>query len=112
MAEPELSEARAAELSRELHAMNGAVSLDVLHGEKAIEVRAHGIGNALVVERVLPSFAQATTVFAMGDDRTDDDLFVALPDGAITVSVGFRSTAAKYCVPTPAAARALLERII
>jgi trehalose-6-phosphatase len=49
---------------------------------------------------------------AMGDDVTDDDLFRALPPGGISISVGFRPSAARYRVVHPRAARALLQRLV
>jgi trehalose 6-phosphate synthase/phosphatase len=112
MAEPELAAARAEELTRELGQRMAEFRFELLHGEKAIEVRPPGATNAAIVGRILPSLARATVICAMGDDGTDDDLFRALPDDAITVSVGYRSTGAKYRVSRPAAARALLARIL
>jgi trehalose-6-phosphatase len=48
----------------------------------------------------------------MGDDRTDEDTFRALPPEAITIGVGFGATGARYRVATPRAARALLARVV
>jgi trehalose 6-phosphate synthase/phosphatase len=48
----------------------------------------------------------------MGDDTTDDDMFEALPDGAVTIAVGFRPSPARYRVARPQAARALLTRLV
>jgi trehalose 6-phosphate synthase/phosphatase len=46
---------------------------------------------------------------AIGDDRTDEDLFTALPEDAITVRVGRAASAARYHLPDVTAVRAMLR---
>ena len=78
-----------------------------------IEVRPRGVSKARVVERVLATLdPPLPTIAAMGDDRTDEDLFLALPPDAIAIAVGYRETIARYRVATPQAARQLLERLV
>jgi len=78
-----------------------------------IEVRPSGVTKARVVERLLGLIEPSLpTIAAMGDDRTDEDLFVALPPDAIAIAVGYRETVARYRVATPRAARELLERVV
>jgi trehalose 6-phosphate synthase/phosphatase len=48
----------------------------------------------------------------MGDDRTDEDLFAALPDGAIAVHVGPTPSRARYRVRDVKAARGWLELVV
>ena len=48
----------------------------------------------------------------MGDDRTDEDMFGALPPEAAAIAVGFRPSMARYRVASPGAARAFLARIL
>jgi trehalose 6-phosphate synthase/phosphatase len=113
MAEPELGAARAEELWHRLeHALRGTAA-ELLRGEKVIEVRPTGVSKARVVERVLSHLEPTLpTIAAMGDDRTDEDLFLALPPDAIAIAVGYRETVARYRVATPRAARELLERVV
>jgi len=115
MAEPELGAARAEELwdrlGNDRDLKDAAVEL--LRGEKVIEVRPRGVTKARVVERVLGQFEPPLpTIVAMGDDRTDEDCFLALPPEAIAIGVGYRQTSARYRVATPRAARALLASVI
>jgi trehalose-6-phosphatase len=49
---------------------------------------------------------------AIGDDRTDEDLFRALPKGSITIAVGRALTAAHYVVPSHRFVRRLLRGMV
>jgi trehalose 6-phosphate synthase/phosphatase len=113
MAEPELGAERAHELWRRLEAELGGEPVELLRGEKVIEVRPRGVNKGRVVERLLAAASRPLpTIVAMGDDGTDDDAFRALPPEAITISVGFRLNAARYRVARPRAARELLESVV
>jgi len=113
MAEPELGAERAHELWRRLEAQLGGEPVELLRGEKVIEVRPRGVNKGRVVERLLAAAPRPLpTIVAMGDDTTDDDAFRALPPEAITMSVGFRLNAARYRVARPEAARQLLQSVV
>jgi trehalose 6-phosphate synthase/phosphatase len=47
----------------------------------------------------------------MGDDRTDEDLFAALPDGSIAIHVGAAASRAPIRIVDVTAARALLAQL-
>jgi trehalose 6-phosphate synthase/phosphatase len=70
--------------------------LEVLEGKKVIEVRLRGVSKALVAHRVLSQSPPGQQVIAIGDDRTDEDLFRALPASTVTVAVGEGPTRARY----------------
>jgi trehalose 6-phosphate synthase/phosphatase len=113
MAEPEIGDQRARDLWRRLERETSDEPVELLCGEKAIEVRPRGVTKARVLERVLGAAERPLpTVAAMGDDVTDEDLFGALPPGAISISVGFRPSQARYRVARPGGARALLASLI
>ncbi|MBV9948677.1 MAG: trehalose-phosphatase, partial [Myxococcales bacterium] len=113
MAEPELGAERAAELTRRLETELRDKPVELLRGEKVIEVRPKGVNKGRVVHRLVGAAARPLpTIAAMGDDETDDDMFLALPPEAIAVSVGFRPGVARYRVARPSAARALLETLV
>jgi trehalose 6-phosphate synthase/phosphatase len=112
MAEPELGDERARDLWRRLEQQVASEPVEVVGGEKVIEVRPRGVTKARVLERVLGAIERPLpTVAAMGDDATDDDMFRALPPEAISISVGFRPSLARYRVARPRAARALLASV-
>jgi trehalose 6-phosphate synthase/phosphatase len=84
--------------------------LEVLEGKKVIEIRCRGISKAVVAhsDRSRP---ERTTV-AFGDDRTDEELFRALPESSITVAVGQRLTGATYFVEDYRAVRQTLRALL
>jgi trehalose-6-phosphatase len=51
-------------------------------------------------------------VLAIGDDRTDEDLFAAVPEDAITIRVGPGATRARFRLENVAAVRVLLRSLI
>jgi trehalose 6-phosphate synthase/phosphatase len=51
-------------------------------------------------------------VVAIGDDRTDEDMFAAVPADAITVRVGPGASAARYRVADPGEVRTLLAGLV
>jgi trehalose 6-phosphate synthase/phosphatase len=48
---------------------------------------------------------------AVGDDRTDEDLFRVLPEGSITIHVGPKPSVAALRVEDQTAVRAFLKRL-
>jgi trehalose 6-phosphate synthase/phosphatase len=85
---------------------------EVLLGHRVVEVRAEGIHKGQVVRRVLEQESASSTILAFGDDRTDEDLFAALPQDAIAVHVGDGESAAGYRVAAPADVRRMLAAIL
>jgi trehalose 6-phosphate synthase/phosphatase len=94
-ADPEQGEPFAHELVDNLNALTGNVDVQILRGNKAIEVRVAGI-NKGTTARELIAEGDYDFIFAIGDDRTDEDLFAALPDSAHSVKVGGTHSHARY----------------
>ena len=85
--------------------------LEVLEGKRVIEVRFRGISKAIVA-RGGEAFDGPMTTVAFGDDRTDEDLFRALPPSAVTVAVGQRLARAKYQLDDHRAVRQALRALL
>jgi trehalose 6-phosphate synthase/phosphatase len=83
--------------------------VEVLSGDKVIEVRPHGVDKGSIAARLLARGPCPDLVIAFGDDQTDEDLFGALPAGAISVHVGGGASAALYRVDSVADVRKLLS---
>jgi trehalose 6-phosphate synthase/phosphatase len=104
---------RARELQNALEQVLANEPAEVLHGNAVIEVRSAAVHKGVYARSVLDSAPVGTFVLAMGDDRTDDDLFKVLPADAVSVRVGARrGQPTTLSVPSPAYARALLHRLV
>jgi trehalose 6-phosphate synthase/phosphatase len=86
--------------------------LEVVEGKKVIEVRLRGASKAMVAHRVLATHQAPPAILAVGDDRTDDDLFEALPEASVKVAVGPRRSRATYRVADYRAVREILESLL
>jgi trehalose 6-phosphate synthase/phosphatase len=112
MAEEELGERQAAVLAAELEPLAAELELDILRGAKVLEVRPRGIHKGAIVSDAADGLAGTGLVLAMGDDRTDEDLFAALPEGAIAIHVGPTESRAPIRIADVAAARELLRGLV
>jgi trehalose 6-phosphate synthase/phosphatase len=111
MADREYGSIQAKELMLHLANAFSNAPVEVLRGEKVIEVRPHGVNKGVVARVALAHAAPDACVLAMGDDRTDEDVFAALPETAFTVHVGRGATRAQYRV-RQSAARELLRQLL
>ncbi|HYM16217.1 MAG TPA: bifunctional alpha,alpha-trehalose-phosphate synthase (UDP-forming)/trehalose-phosphatase [Dehalococcoidia bacterium] len=103
---------QARELRLVLEETLASLPVEILPGNMVLEVRARGVSKANVVPLILAQGDGREAVLAMGDDRTDEDLFAAVPEGSLTVHVGEGDTRALYRVPDVASARQLLATLI
>lgn len=109
-AEPDEARRRVQWLREELR-KRALDELELLEGAKVLEVRLRGVNKGLVANSLVSKLAPTAGILAIGDDRTDEDLFSSLPSSAITVRVGGGASRARYSVPNVAAARDLLARL-
>ncbi len=110
--EPDFVTARARELRLLLESSLSSLPVEVLPGKMVVEVRSRGVSKANVVSSILADHEPSDAILAMGDDRTDEDLFASLPDGSLTVHVGEGASRARYRVADPASARRLLASLL
>jgi trehalose 6-phosphate synthase/phosphatase len=111
-AQPRVDRAQAREFLETLENALAGSPLEVLPGKKVMEVRPRGVNKAEVGRRVLKARRRAAPIVAIGDDETDEDMFAALPDSAVTIAVGPGPTCAKYVVDDHLAARSLLAALL
>jgi trehalose 6-phosphate synthase/phosphatase len=109
-ADAEQASLRAQELIDDLSGYTRNIDLQVLEGNKVIEVRSTGVNKGVAALEWLgvepPEF-----ILGIGDDWTDEDLFRALPLPAFSVRVGAARTAAQYHVTSHASVRRLLREL-
>ena len=88
---------RSRELLNTLSQLTQNTTLQVIDGNKVIEVRIAGFDKGATALRIIgemdPDF-----VLCMGDDTTDEDMFKALDGEAYTIKVNTGATAAQYTV--------------
>ncbi|HVK97067.1 MAG TPA: bifunctional alpha,alpha-trehalose-phosphate synthase (UDP-forming)/trehalose-phosphatase, partial [Flavisolibacter sp.] len=88
---------KALELRSELSDYIHNHHLQVLSGDKIIEVRNRGIDKGTAIKKVL-SKKEYDFIFAVGDDRTDEDMFKLLLEkkNCFSIKVGTQASYAKY----------------
>jgi trehalose 6-phosphate synthase/phosphatase len=107
----ELGAVRARELMSHLTFMTSNTDLQVLEGNKVIEIKTVGINKGTAAARWL-SGGQPDFILAIGDDRTDEDTFGALPADAYTLKVGGAPRSlARYSVASFTEVRKLLKSL-
>jgi trehalose 6-phosphate synthase/phosphatase len=88
LADPEFGEWLAHELVSTLDEMLADTELQAIRGNKTVEVRFAWANKGAVVDRLQTLRPDADFRLAIGDDRTDEDLFRRLRGEAWTVRVG------------------------
>ena len=109
--EPEQGVLRANELKDELTNLIANHNLEIMEGNKVIEVKSGGINKGVAALRFIGG-KQYDYVMAIGDDWTDEFMFRELPESAITVKVGLVKSAARYKVKSVDAVRELLNSLV
>ncbi|MEX2209048.1 MAG: bifunctional alpha,alpha-trehalose-phosphate synthase (UDP-forming)/trehalose-phosphatase [Myxococcota bacterium] len=110
-ADPEFGSMQAKELRLHLSERLSNVPVEIIPGEMVVEVRPHGVNKGRVVGRVLTGDASDALVVALGDDRTDEDLFAALPESGVSIHVGTSASRARYRIEGVARAREFLRAL-
>jgi trehalose 6-phosphate synthase/phosphatase len=111
-ADPEFGALQANELRVHLTELLSNAPVEVLTGEKVIEVRPHGVSKGTIVAPLLAAAPPGAQVVALGDDRTDEDLFAALPEGAVAVHIGAGPSRAAIRFARVDDARAFLRALL
>lgn len=107
-ADAEFGAIQAKDLQLHLNSLLSNLPVEVLVGDRVIEVRPHGVHKGRVIDSLRSDAAGALFV-ALGDDRTDEDTFAALPEGAIAIHVGASPSRAGVRLADVPAARRLLR---
>ena len=111
-ADPAIGDRQANELGMHLGQLLSNLPLELLWGDRVLEVRPHGVHKGLVAAELAAEHLPEGVLVAAGNDRTDEDLFAALPPEAITIAVGDRPSRAHYRVHDVWILRDLLKRCL
>ena len=112
MADVDYGPWRARELRSMLDSELANLPVEVLPGRKVVEVRAAMMTKGRYVTRVLQQEAPGSMVLCIGDDRTDMDMYPAVPGDAWTVHVGALTDEARFTLEAPQQVRALLRSLV
>jgi trehalose 6-phosphate synthase/phosphatase len=96
--ESEFGFVRSRELLDSLYHLVRNAQLQVIDGNRVIEVRLSGVDKGAAAKKLVED-NDYDIIIAVGDDKTDEDMFAALADQAITVKVGPGPTKAQYSLP-------------
>lgn len=111
-ADPEFANHQAKELLLHLRELLSNVPVEILAGDKVVEVRPHAANKGRLVAPAIAAAPPGSLIVAMGDDTTDEDLFAALPEGGVAIHVGPNESRAPWRVASVAEARALLAALL
>jgi trehalose 6-phosphate synthase/phosphatase len=106
-----LGSVRANELKNNLFNFTANLDLDLLEGNKVLEVMNSGVNKGRAASRWI-SKKDWDFILAAGDDWTDEDLFTALPDSAYSIKVGHGRSEARFHVDSLAEIRKLLHEMV
>ncbi len=95
----ELGFTRSRELLNTLTHLTANAPLQVIDGNKVLEVRKMGVDKGVVALKLIQRF-QPDFTLSMGDDTTDEDMFRALENKAYTIKIGGRASAAQFNILT------------
>ncbi len=70
--------------------------LELIPGHRVLEVRRRGVNKGLAVTYFTRRWPRAFPVY-LGDDRTDEDAFAALPGNGLAIGVGQRQCNYAHC---------------
>jgi trehalose 6-phosphate synthase/phosphatase len=114
LADPELGRTQSRELTLHLTSFLANVPVEVTPGHRIVEVRQHGVNKGIVLPGILAAIITSPEEFvvALGDDRTDEDLFAALPEHCVGIKVGDGPTLAPRRLRDHEAVRAFLRDLV
>jgi len=111
MSDPEFGEWLANELAANLDEMLAESELCAVRGQKSVEVKLSWANKGEVAVQMVNEVPEPVFKLAIGDDRTDEDLFERLPADAWTIHVGDGASRARFRLASPRAVCEFLEAL-
>lgn len=93
----ELGFMRSRELRNSLLQLTANTPLQVVDGNKVLEVRMVGVDKGMAAVSMI-SAIEPDFILCIGDDATDEDMFRAMRDKAYTIKIGRANTSAQYTI--------------
>jgi trehalose 6-phosphate synthase/phosphatase len=108
---PDLGFVRSRELRNSLLQLTTNTPLQVVDGNKVLEVRLVGIDKGTTAQKIIDSFKPEFTL-CIGDDTTDEDMFRVLRDKGHTIKIGRGNTAAEFTIPAQGQVVPFLQNLL
>lgn len=103
-----LADLRVTQLINALIAPAARLGLQLMRGNKVLEIKLPEHNKGAVARKLMEKDAY-DFVMAVGDDTTDEDMFAALPESAVTIKVGKFSDNARFNLPSQPTVPRFLE---
>lgn len=107
--DPDLGIQRSWELKDELRTLTSNLNLEIMDGDKVLEIKYSGINKGRAASHKLGDNV-FDFILAVGDDWTDEFTFEAMPEEAYTIKVGAKTTKASYYIESVELVREMLCR--
>jgi len=111
IAADDLANWQARELANYLEEFLANEPLEVMVGAKTVEVRQFGLNKGTAYERIVTETGPFDFELVIGDDRTDEDMFAAVPSSTYSIHVGPGPSRAEFSLSSPEAARVFLRSL-
>ncbi len=108
---PDLGFIRSRELHNSLLQMSINTPLQVMDGNKVLEIRLVGIDKGAAAQKITDRYTPDFCL-CIGDDTTDEDMFKVLRERAYTIKVGRGNTAAQYSILSQPEVEPLLQTLV
>jgi trehalose 6-phosphate synthase/phosphatase len=109
---PEIREIKAKELKDELRTLVAHESkLHVIEGIMVVEIKKAGYDKGVAAAKFAMQ-QKYDFIMAFGDDRTDEDIFRALPFEAITIKIGMTQSVARYNLANQKEVSRIISRLL
>lgn len=91
----QLGFSRSRELIQTLTHLLANTALQVIDGNKVVEIRTANSNKGVIAQKIADA-GEYDFIMALGDDKTDEDMFKALRQSAVTIKIGSGHTLASY----------------
>jgi trehalose 6-phosphate synthase/phosphatase len=98
-------------LRARLEQMFPSHEIETIAASKVLEVRPHGLHKGLAVQAMASEEPPDSLIVAIGDDRTDEDMFQYVPQTGIAIHVGTERSRAAHRLADVQTVRRLLSTI-
>ncbi|MBN2189497.1 MAG: bifunctional alpha,alpha-trehalose-phosphate synthase (UDP-forming)/trehalose-phosphatase [Chitinispirillaceae bacterium] len=108
---PEMGQMKANELKEELRTLVAHENkLHVIEGNKVVEIKRTGYDKGVAALKFVTD-RKFDFIMAIGDDRTDEDIYRSLSPDAVTIKIGITTSNAKYNMINQRGVSRLIDRL-